>query len=586
MNRYWTAVTVFLHVLGAIVFTCAAAQEDAADPRMRTYVYPKRIVWCTPSGKHKDGWEARGYVEKPELLLERKFGQVCEGRFATQNGCRLVNRGEPPGMILDFGRELHGFIQLGMSPGGTAGARLRLRFGESVSETMSTAGDGKHATNDHAMRDLELPVPQFGSIEIGSTGFRFLRVDLVSGGETGFEFVRAVSLMRPMVRIGGFRSSDERLNLVFETAVRTVHLCCQDYIWDGIKRDRLVWMGDLHPETMAILNVFGAADIIPESLDYMAATSVPGRWMHDMPTYTLWWIRNVAEWYRYTGDDGYVRRHSAYLEKTFDHVVSGMKDGKWLAGNFLDWPTLHNSGACEAGTQGLALMTARDAIFLAGAAGLPGLAEKARTMEAELLRLRPGPNGSKCAAAMLALSGLRAPKEMFSEALGANRHKGVSTFFGYYMLEGMSAAGENQRALDTVRDYWGGMLDMGATSFWEDFDLAWTNNAYRIDEMPVAGKKDVHGDFGQFCYSGFRHSLCHGWAGGPAPWCINHVLGIRPLGIGCRTVEVKPFLGDLSWAEGAMALPDGRAIKVRVEKLPDGTLKTDVEAPDGIRIVR
>ncbi|MBQ3097514.1 MAG: hypothetical protein IJC66_05095, partial [Kiritimatiellae bacterium] len=111
MNRYWTAVTVFLHVLGAIVFTCAAAQEDAADPRMRTYVYPKRIVWCTPSGKHKDGWEARGYVEKPELLLERKFGQVCEGRFATQNGCRLVNRGEPPGMILDFGRELHGSIQ-------------------------------------------------------------------------------------------------------------------------------------------------------------------------------------------------------------------------------------------------------------------------------------------------------------------------------------------------------------------------------------------------------------------------------------------------------------------------------------------
>ena len=127
---------------------------------------------------------------------------------------------------------------------------------------------------------------------------------------------------------------------------------------------------------------------------------------------------------------------------------------------------------------------------------------------------------------------------------------------------------------------------MGATSFREDFDLVWTNNAYRIDEMPTAGKKDVHGDFGQFCYPGFRHSLCHGWAGGPVSWCIKHVLGIRPVGVGCKTVEVKPFLGDLSWAEGAMALPDGRAVKVRVEKLFDGTLKTDVEAPDGIRIVR
>ena len=581
-----TASAVFSYALGSFLFVCAAAQEDAVDPRTRTYVYPKRIVWCTSSEKHEDGWEVRRCVEKPELLLDRKFGQVCEGRFGTQNGCKMANRGETPGVILDFGRELHGGIQLGMSPGGTAGARLRLRFGESVSETMSTIGDGKYATNDHAMRDFELSVPRFGSIEVGNTGFRFLRIDFVSGGEVGFEFVRAVSLMRPMKRTGYFRSSDERLNRVFETAVRTVHLCCQDYLWDGIKRDRLVWMGDMHPETMAILNVFGAADIIPKSLDYMAATSVPDRWMHGMPTYTLWWIRNVAEWYRYTGDADYVRRHSAYLEKTFDHVLSGMKDGKWFAGSFLDWPTLRNPVACEAGTQGLALMSARDAFFLAEAADLPGLAEKARRMETELSKLKPDPNGAKSAAAMLALSGLRNPKEMFAGVLGANGHKDVSTFYGYYMIEGMSAAGEDQRALDTVRDYWGGMLDMGATSFWEDFNLAWTNNAFRIDEMPVAGKKDVHGDFGQFCYPGFRHSLCHGWAGAPASWCINHVLGIRPVGVGCKTVEVKPFLGDLLWAEGAMALPDGRAVKVRVEKLPDGTLKTDVDAPDGIRIVR
>ena len=32
----------------------------------------------------------------------------------------------------------------------------------------------------------------------------------------------------------------------------------QDCLWDGIKRDRLVWIGDMHPETMSILAVFGA----------------------------------------------------------------------------------------------------------------------------------------------------------------------------------------------------------------------------------------------------------------------------------------------------------------------------------------
>ena len=127
--------------------------------------------------------------------------------------------------------------------------------------------------------------------------------------------------------------------------------------------------------------------------------------------------------------------------------------------------------------------------------------------------------------------------------------------------------------------------DAGATSFWEDFDLAWTNNAFRIDEMPVAGKKDVHGDYGAYCYVVFRHSLCHGWSSGPAPWLVEHVLGIRPLDVGCRIIEVKPDLGDLEWAEGAMALPGGRSVRVRVSRCRDGTLKVEVDAPDGIKVV-
>ena len=577
--------TTSLIMAAACAVACFGAQEDQRDSRVRTFVYPKRIVWQTDVGKFDDGWPKRAVAEKMEKLLERKFGQVCEGVFASKSGTRLVNQGEPAGVLLDFGREIHGGVQLGMSPGGTAGARLRLRFGESVAEAMSSVGDGKHASNDHALRDFELPVPVFGSIEVGNTGFRFLRMDLVTGGEVGFEFVRAVSLMRPMKAIGAFRSSDERLNRVFDTAVRTVHLCCQEYLWDGIKRDRLVWMGDTHPETMAILNVFGAASILPESLDYMASVTPPDRWMHGMPTYTLWWIRNLAEWYRYTGDAEYVRRHAEYLEKTFALVMSGMKGGEWRAGNFLDWPTKHNGKAAWAGTQGLALVTARETAFLAEVAGRSALAEKARALAAELARLRPDPNGEKSAAAMLALSDLREPKEMFAQVLGQNGHGGVSTFYGYYMIEAMSAANQSQRALDTVRDYWGGMLDVGATSFWEDFKLSWTNNCFRIDELPVAGKKDIHGDYGEFCYPGFRHSLCHGWASGPASWCINRVLGIRPLDVGCKAVEVKPFLGDLDWAEGAMALPDGNAVKVKLTRLSDGKVDVKINSPDWVKIV-
>ena len=558
--------------------------DGIRDPRVRSFVSPVRIVWQTAGEQKDDGWPMRCETQGAELLLAPKRGQVCEGPFGSSCSTRLVNRGEPAGMLLDFGRELHGGLSLGMSPSTSPGARLRLRFGESVSEAMSDIGDGRHASNDHAMRDFVVEVPRMGVIEVGNTGFRFVRIDLVSGGEAGFEFVRAVSLMRDMPRLGAFRCSDERLNAIFETAVRTVHLCCQNYLWDGIKRDRLVWAGDMHPETLAILSVFGAASVLPETLDYLAAVTPPNAWMNTMPTYTLWWIRNLAEWVRYTGDTAFAEKHADYLEKTFDHVLSGMVDGRWRAGNFLDWPTKHNEEAATAGTQALVLMAAREAAFLAETAKRPALAGKARAMAAELSRLRPDPHGAKSAAALLALAGLRDPKEIFPQVLGANGHADVSTFYGYYMLEAMSAAGENQRALDTIRDYWGAMLDMGATSFWEDFNLAWTTDAFRIDELPVPGKKDIHGDFGEFCYTGFRHSLCHGWSCGPAPWCIGHVLGIRPLGFGCHSVEVKPFLGNLDWAEGAMALPDGETVRVRAERKSDGTVATTVDAPKGVEI--
>ena len=171
--------------------------------------------------------------------------------------------------------------------------------------------------------------------------------------------------------------------------------------------------------------------------------------------------------------------------------------------------------------------------------------------------------------------------------LGAPSTKGmqVRIRLGESVAEAMSLAGENGRGLDTVRDYWGAMLDMGATSFWEDFRIAWTNGAFRIDELPVVGKRDIHGDCGQFCYKGFRHSLCHGWASGPAAWCIDRVLGIRVVERGAKAVLVRPDLGGLDWAEGALPVPQG-LVKVRAERRADGTLEVSVQAPEGVRVIR
>ena len=577
-------------VLAGVATASVPRIDEKADPCRRSIVDPVRIVWeRSPGLSYGEGKEGLG----SSVLLGRHYGQVPEGPMWTGSGLKMVSDGtNAPALLLDYGRELNGGIRIGVGAFTTGMMKLRIRFGESVAEAMSELGE-KGSCNAHTMRDMTVDVtPEGGSHEFGSTGFRFVRIDLLSAGEFCIESVQAVSLMRPMEPIGFFRCSDERLNDVFATAVRTVHLCCQQHIWDGIKRDRLVWMGDLHPEAMAVLAVFGKADVLSDSLDYMIATTDPEKmWMNNIATYSMWFVRIVRSWYLQTGDLAFLHRHRSYLMATLNHLVSCIgEDGMFRTTTertLLDWPTEHNPKAKEAGVQGLLALALKDGVSLARACG-DGRTEQSclKALDAVMGNDGISVNGSKPAAALLALAGIWDAKRAYADVLGRNGHCGVSTFYGYYMLEAMSLAGENRRAIDTVRDYWGAMLDVGATSFWENFDIAWTNGCTRIDELPVPGRKDIHGDYGEFCYKGYRHSLCHGWSSGPAAWLINHVLGIRPLAPGCRRVAVRPFLGDLEWAEGAMALPTGEAVRVRVERNTTGDLDVKVDAPDWVQVER
>jgi len=126
------------------------------------------------------------------------------------------------------------------------------------------------------------------------------------------------------------------------------------------------------------------------------------------------------------------------------------------------------------------------------------------------------------------------------------------------------------------------MLDFGATTFWEDFNLDWTINSAPIDEIVPEGKNDIHGDFGAYCYKNFRHSLCHGWSSGPCPYMTQYVLGIRA--ISADTYEIDPELAYLDWAKGEYPTEKGM-ISVSAKKTPEGTL-VEVSAPEGIKIIR
>jgi len=153
------------------------------------------------------------------------------------------------------------------------------------------------------------------------------------------------------------------------------------------------------------------------------------------------------------------------------------------------------------------------------------------------------------------------------------------------MLLAKAKAGDYQGGVDAIRSFWGPMLNLGATTFWEDFNIDWLPNASRVDELVPDDKKDIHGDYGAYCYKGFRHSLSHGWASGPTPWLTEYVLGVKVIAPGCKVMKIEPHLGDLSFAEGTYPTPFG-VVKIKHVKQPDGKVKTTVNAPAGVKIIQ
>lgn len=575
-------------VLGAsLAFTVAFAQQR--DSRIREYLSPVRIVWQQDSVQ----------IENEHYLLSPGNGQAD---LSNSRVCVMRSTdARHPALLLDFGKEIQGGIQLvtGM-PASQKPVRIRVRFGESVSEAMCEI-DGKNgATNDHAVRDFQLSLPWLGVAEVGNSGFRFVRIDLPDDSvELQLKEIRAIATYRDIPYKGSFRCSDERLNQIWQTGAYTVHLNLQEYLWDGIKRDRLVWIGDMHPEVMTVNTVFGYNEAVPKSLDLTRNITPLPNWMNGISSYSIWWLLIQRDWFRYQGDWTYLQSQKEYLVDLLKVLISKVDASgrEHLDGmRFLDWSSNENPEAINAGLQALMVQAMKYGAELCSLLQEPELASTCLETEARLrkaapqvikpflaLKKKPTEPGMKQAAALLAWAGLMEANEADQKYLSQEGGHGFSTFYGYYMLRSMALAGNYSGALDIIRSYWGAMLDMGATTFWEDFNLDWLPNAAPIDELVPAGKKDIHGDFGAYCYKGFRHSLCHGWASGPTSWLTEYVLGVEVLEPGCRVLRIVPHLADLEWVEGTFPTPKG-IVKIRHEKQPDGSISSKIDAPEGIVI--
>ncbi|WP_300503010.1 alpha-L-rhamnosidase C-terminal domain-containing protein [uncultured Duncaniella sp.] len=565
-----------LALLGAALLPNIASGEIK-----RTPVAPTRIVWMSDTTGE--------YIKNPEILMNDFKGQVS----VADNNCTVLrsNGGHQAAVLLDFGKELHGGIKISSGMRNSSRPlRLRVRLGESVSEAMSDVApyhNPNNATNEHAMRDFDIQVPWLGSLECGNSGFRFVRIDLLDKDvDYLLRNVQAISVMIDDPEIGSFKCSDERLNKIWETGAYTVKLNMQDYLWDGIKRDRLVWLGDLHPEVMTVSNVWGKHDVVRRTLDFAKAdTPLPG-WMNGFSSYSMWWLLIHRDYYLHHGDMAYLKDNRDYilgLVKQLDECVDANGEEQMTGVRFLDWPTSEMPDVIHDGLQSLTYMTLDAARQIAGWLDDKEMDAVASKCMERMDKFNIKRTDASQAVSLCLLSGLSKDRQKDCGKLLDNGINSFSPFYGYYAVEALAENGHIDKAMDMISDYWGAMIDLGGTTFWEDLNYPDTKNAARIDEIVPDGKYDIHSQGGAYCYVGLRLSMCHGWGAGPTPWLQRHVLGVKPVEPGCKTIEVKPNLGNLAFAEGTVPTPYG-PVSVKARKDESGKTVVSVKAPKGVKV--
>ena len=462
---------------------------------MKQIIFPKKIV-----AKSRATNEGALFVKR-DLQVD-----LFEDNLAVIDGGGYI--------VLDFGKEMCGGIRILTHTATNQENKVvvRVRFGESLSETFSEIGE-KNATNNHAPRDIEQLVVTLSDITVGETGFRFVRIDVPEGSNIKIKSIVCINniLRKPLKN--SYQGKDKDIKKVFEVAKRTVDLCTSgDFIWDGIKRDRLVWCGDLYPEILSLTYMYGPVKQIENSLDFeRRRAKFEGKWISMITTYSMWWVACVCEYHFLTKRTDFTLKQLGYLKevvKQFDECVED--DGKMnYPEHFVDWPT-YGLKDCETGSRLISIFAIKKAIEL-----LKEFGEDLTTAKRLLKKLM---NADMTVESQKQVIGIKyfALGEISDQEyakLIEGGAKGFSTFLSYFILTAI-ASRDKDLAIKLMKEYYMGMIEKGATTFWEDFDIEWMENSCRIDRLAKNGQKDIHGDFGRFCYKGFRHSLCHAWSSG------------------------------------------------------------------------
>ncbi|MBS1512888.1 MAG: alpha-rhamnosidase [Bacteroidetes bacterium] len=459
--------------------------------------------------------------------------------------------------LVDFGKETFGFVRL---HGIKGKGHISLYYGESKEEALSTDDamtlDRLHFTNQ-VQADSTMPL---------SKAFRY--VNIVCDNSISIDSASMLYEYAPVPQRGNFTCSDDRINKIYEVSEYTLELNTREFFIDGIKRDRWVWSGDAYQSYL--MNYYSAFDNATVTRTMMALRGKDPVTSHinTIVDYTFYWFISIYEYYLYTGDSAFIKQMYPRMQSMMEFCLSRRnRDGliEGLAGDwtFIDWAAgLSKKG--EISFEQILFARSLEAMSVCATIAedksyiniYKNLAENIKEKVSEYYW-----SNQKQALVHSRINGTSTTNvtryanmfAIFFNYLNDGQKQAVkrnvlmndsvpkitTPYMRFYELESLCALGEQKYVLEQMKAYWGGMLDLGATSFWEEYNPGKKG----AEHYAMYGRK-------------FGKSLCHAWGASPIYLLGKYYLGVQPTTAGYATYTIQPQLGGLQWMQGKVPTPN------------------------------
>ena len=462
------------------------------------------------------------------------------------------------GWLFDFGKEIFG--EICVAEGDYHIEAIDMFLGESYEEALDTQ-------YSQIMAHLELDE---NPMRTKPMAFRYVfipNIDTDIDIFANFEYL-------PLENKGSFKCDNEMINKLWDVCAYTMLLNSREGFFDGIKRDRWVWSGDAYQSYLVNYYLSCDKDIVRRTIRMLRGSDPIKKHINTICDYTFLWICSIWDYYFYTGDKDFLTDIYPDMLDIMSFIESRLGKDKmyerkaddWV---FIDWSTFDLNGPMCA--EQMVLCRAYESLGkCAGVIGDKSMATKCKKRVDYMIEqinllywnedkgafiddYASGKNNVTRHANIFALLfdyTTEERKEKITKNVIFNKEITPITtpYFEFYELDAMCQLGNYEYFTDMLDSYWGGMLRLGATTIWEEFDP--TKSGIAHYEM-YGGK--------------YEKSLCHAWGASPIYLLGKYALGVVPTKAGYESYTVTPNLMAFGEIEGKVPTPNGE-IYVKANK--------------------